>query len=64
MHVGMHIDIAPNGASRPTLLLREPYREGARVRKRTLANLSALEAEMACPRTADDICVGLDKGLR
>jgi hypothetical protein len=38
----MHIDAVPNRGSRPTYLLRESYREGARVRKRTLANLSAL----------------------
>jgi transposase len=41
-HVVMHIDAVPNRGSRPTYLLRESYREGARVRKRTLANLSAL----------------------
>ena len=41
----MHIDIVPNRGSQPTFLLRESYREGARVRKRTLANLSALDAE-------------------
>jgi transposase len=38
----MHIDAVPNRGSRPTFLLRESYREGARVRKRTLANLSSL----------------------
>ena len=38
----MHIDIVPNRNSRPAYLLRESYREGSRVRKRTLANLSAL----------------------
>ena len=41
----MHIDIVPNRTSPPAVLLRESYREGARVRKRTLANLSALSAE-------------------
>jgi transposase len=35
----------PNRGSRPTYLLRESYREGGRVRKRTLANLSALSDE-------------------
>jgi Transposase DDE domain len=38
----MHIDVVPNRGARPAYLLRESYREGARVRKRTLANLSAL----------------------
>ncbi len=38
----MFIDVVPNGRSAPAVLLRESYREGKRVRKRTLANLSAL----------------------
>jgi transposase len=41
----MHIDGVPNRTSRPTFLLRESYREGKKVRKRTLANLSALSDE-------------------
>jgi transposase len=41
----MHIDAVPNRTSRPTYLLRESYREGQKVRKRTLANLSALSDE-------------------
>jgi transposase len=40
----MHIDIVPNRNSPPAVLLRESYREGTKVRKRTLANLSALSA--------------------
>jgi hypothetical protein len=42
--VDMHINIVPNRGSSPTVLLRESYREGAKVCKRTLANLSALSA--------------------
>jgi hypothetical protein len=42
--VGMHIHIVPNRGSPPTVLLRESYREGAEVRKRTLANLSSLSS--------------------
>lgn len=38
----MHIDIVPNRDSRPTVLLRECYRKGKKVIKRTLANLSKL----------------------
>lgn len=38
----MHIDVVPNRDSRPAYLLRESFREGKRVRKRTLANLSSL----------------------
>jgi len=45
MHHGMHIDVVPNRNSRPTYLLRETYREGGKVRKRTLANLSSLSDE-------------------
>ena len=41
----MHIDIVPNRGARPAYLLRESYRDGARVRKRTLANLSSLSDE-------------------
>lgn len=36
----MHIESVPNRNSRPAILLRESYREGGKVRKRTLANLS------------------------
>ena len=43
-NVDMHINIIPNRGSPPTVLLRESYREGAKVCKRTLANLSALSA--------------------
>jgi hypothetical protein len=38
----MHIDVVPNRGSRPAYLLRESFRDGAKVRKRTLANLSSL----------------------
>jgi transposase len=38
----MHIHIVPNRDSSPTVLLRESYREGDKVKKRTLANLSSL----------------------
>ncbi len=38
----MFIDVVPNGRSAPAVLLRESYREGKRVLKRPLANLTAL----------------------
>jgi len=38
----MHIHVVPNRGSPPTVLLRESYREGSKVLKRTLANLSSL----------------------
>jgi transposase len=41
----MHIDIVPNRNSKPTILLRESYREEGKVKKRTLANLSKLSMD-------------------
>ncbi len=38
----MHIDAIPNRKARPTYLLRESVREGKRIKKRTLANLTPL----------------------
>src|SRR5437870_2549726 len=43
--VGMFIATIPNRGSPPAVLLRESYREGSRVKSRTLANLSKLPAE-------------------
>ena len=40
----MFIETIPNRTSPPAVLLRESYREGKRVKKRTLANLSQLPA--------------------
>ena len=40
----MHVHIVPNRGSPPTVLLRESYRDGSKVGKRTLANLSGLSA--------------------
>jgi hypothetical protein len=40
----MYIDVVPNRQSPPAILLRESYREGGKVKKRTLANLSHLDA--------------------
>ena len=36
----MHIETVPNRGSKPTILLREGKRQGKRVTKRTLANLT------------------------
>jgi hypothetical protein len=41
----MYIERVPNRNSRPAILLREGWREGKKVRKRTLANLSDWPAE-------------------
>jgi len=43
--VVMHVEAVPNRGSHPTILLRQSYREGQRVRKRTLANLTSLPPE-------------------
>ena len=40
----MYIEIVPNRNSRPAVLLREGWREGQKIRKRTLANLTAWPA--------------------
>ena len=45
MVVPMYVDTVPNRNSRPAVLLREGWREGGRVRKRTLANLTDWPAE-------------------
>ena len=36
----MYVEIVPNRNSRPAVLLREGWREGSKVKKRTLANLT------------------------
>ena len=41
----MYVAIVPNRNSPPAILLREGYREGGKVKSRTLANLSKLPAE-------------------
>jgi transposase len=41
----MYIESVPNRGSRPAILLRESYREGGKVRKRTVANLSSWPAD-------------------
>ena len=43
----MYIDIVPNRKSRPAILLRESIRDGKRIVKRTIANLSSLSLEQA-----------------
>ena len=43
----MYIDLVPNRGSKPAILLRESIREGKRIGKRTIANLSALSLEQA-----------------
>ena len=40
------VDTIPNRTSPPTVLLREAWREGTRIRRRTLANLSKAPPEL------------------
>jgi len=40
IYVVMHVEWVPNRGRRPTVLLRETWREGKQVKKRTLANLT------------------------
>ena len=54
----------PNRGSSPTVLLRESYRDGSKVCKRTLANLSALSAaqvEMIRATLRGDVLQPIDK---
>jgi transposase len=44
--VAMYIEAVPNRSSPPAVLLRESYREGGKVKKRTLANLSKLPPQV------------------
>ena len=46
MHVSMYVAIIPNRDSPPAILLRESYRQGGKVKTRTLANLSHLPAHV------------------
>jgi hypothetical protein len=43
--MSMYIEIVPNRGSPPAILLRDARREGDKIRKRTLANLSKWPAE-------------------
>ena len=43
--VPMYVEAVPNRNSRPAILLREGWREGGKVRKRTLANLTDWPAD-------------------
>ena len=43
INVDMFVDVVPNRRSPPTILIRQSYREGGKVKKRTLANISKLE---------------------
>ena len=42
----MYVETVPNRNSRPTILIRHSYREGGKVKKRTLSNITKLPPEM------------------
>ena len=44
--MSFHLEIIPNRANKPAILLRQAWREGKRIRKKTLANLSRLPPEV------------------
>ena len=60
----MYVATVPNRKSPPAILLRESYRDGSKVKTRTLANVShwpAAQIEALRAQTYD--CVVLDLGL-
>jgi len=50
----MYIDVVPNRTSSLAILLRESVRQGKKVVKRTIANLSSLSLEQAIQLTLFD----------
>src|SRR5271166_946989 len=46
MRIAMYIETVPNRSSPPAILLREAWREDGKVKKRTLANLTAWPPEL------------------
>ena len=44
--IAMYIESVPNRNSPPAILLRESFRDGAKIKKRTIANLSDWPAEL------------------
>ena len=52
--VAMYIEVVPNRKSPPAVLLRESWREGGKVRKRTLCNLTNWPTALveSCSRAA------------
>src|SRR5699024_2852675 len=63
----MYVDIVPNRSSPPAILLRESWREGKRVLKRTRANLTNLltleEAKVLKRAMAGEVMVGASEAL-
>ena len=49
----MYVESVPNRGSNPAILLRESYREGGKVKKRTVGNISGLASDKveSAPKT-------------
>ncbi len=45
MSMSYHVDIVPNQTDKPAILFRQAWREGKRVRRKTLTNLSRMPSE-------------------
>lgn len=63
----MYVEKVPNRNSPPTILLREGWREGNKIRKRTIANLSswpAYKVEMLRRLLRGDILVPVGEGFQ
>ncbi len=56
--MSFHLESIPNQANKPAILLREAWREGKRIRKKTLANLSRFP-----PEVVDGFRIVLQGGL-
>ena len=56
--MALSVDVIPNRSSPPAILLREAWREGKRIRRRTVANLSKMP-----PALVDAIRAALDGGI-
>ena len=66
----MYVAVVPNRGSRPAILLRESYRDGAKVKNRTLKNLSDWPPERIALHFHDtrgtalaNVLASLDMGL-
>ena len=44
--MALNIETVPNQAGKPAILLRQAWREGKRIRKKTVANLSKFPPEI------------------
>jgi hypothetical protein len=55
----MYIESVPNRNSPPAILLRESFRDGTKIKKRTIANLSDWPAELVEGSVASYRCIDI-----